>query len=676
MKNQLAPIFCMILCLTIPLQATLYEVGPGKPYTAIGQVPLESLAAGDIVRIYWQAAPYKEKWVIGASGTATQPVIFEGVANASGVLPVIDGEGAVTRLALDYWNEGRSVIKVGGASIPATAPSYIIIRNLNIQSGRAPYTFSDDAGNPGSYTNNAASIHIETGDHITIENCIIHNSGNGIFAGHGSSDITIQGCHIYDNGIGSSIYEHNTYTETAGILYQYNHFGPLRTGCLGNNLKDRSAGTVIRYNWIESGNRQLDLVETDYSDLRDRPDYDSTFVYGNLLIEHDGDGNAQILHFGGDGGDTPMYRENLYFYHNTVVSTRTGNTTLMRLSTNSQSADCRNNIIYVAIEGSRLAMLDATGQLTLRSNYFKPGWRNTHSTLDPGASITVDVPNIEAAAPGFVNEATQDFHLTEGSVCLLQSSALTGFLARRQPLLQYVQHQTTESRSADDDLGACDFKALKLDLHALLQGFYATTSHAMTTTLQPLLPLTSPYAASPRTIASLPATMTDWLLVSLNTSLGSAPVAQRAFLLLQDGQALDFDQYGSTRTTLLFPGLSENDYYVAVDHRNHVEVASAAPQPLSQSSTLSYDFSATSDRYYGGSAAAKEVEPGVWALWAGDCTRDGLVTTRDYVQWYNALRASSNGYNSGADLTGDATVNLSDYILWRSNAQMGSGKMF
>ena len=32
-------------------------------------------------------------------------------------LPVIDGRDAVTRTALNYWNESRGVIKVGGASM-------------------------------------------------------------------------------------------------------------------------------------------------------------------------------------------------------------------------------------------------------------------------------------------------------------------------------------------------------------------------------------------------------------------------------------------------------------------------------------------------------------------------------------------------------------------------------
>jgi hypothetical protein len=55
---------CLLLLACIHLRAATYEVGPNKPLTAIGQVPWESLQAGDTVLIHWRSTPYKEKWVI------------------------------------------------------------------------------------------------------------------------------------------------------------------------------------------------------------------------------------------------------------------------------------------------------------------------------------------------------------------------------------------------------------------------------------------------------------------------------------------------------------------------------------------------------------------------------------------------------------------------------------
>jgi hypothetical protein len=243
--------------LGLPLQAyaASYEVGPGKPYGNIGEVPWENMKAGDQVLIYWRLEPYREKWVIAVQGTEQQPFTVRGVANGSGQLPVIDGNGATTRSIINFWNESRAVIKIGGANQPAVeVPSWIVVENLDIRSGRTPFQFTGRYGLT-SYADNAASVYVENGQNVIIRNCILHDSGNGLFVAAASRNILIAGCWIYDNGIENSIYEHNTYTAALGMVYQYNYFGPLRANCLGNNLKDRSAGLVVRYNWIESGNR-------------------------------------------------------------------------------------------------------------------------------------------------------------------------------------------------------------------------------------------------------------------------------------------------------------------------------------------------------------------------------------------------------------------------------------
>ncbi|HTM19421.1 MAG TPA: right-handed parallel beta-helix repeat-containing protein, partial [Kofleriaceae bacterium] len=257
----------------------VYEVGPGQDYADPCEVPWESLAESSLVRIHWRAEPYACKWVINTQGTPADPIVVTGVPDA-GRLPMITGDGAITRLELDYWNEDRSVIKIGGANLPddMQVPAYVYVEALDIGYATPDYAFTDETGAPGTYADNAAAIHIEIGRSITVRGCALHDAGNGLFAGSQSSDVLISGNHVFDNGNVGSIYEHNSYTESLGITFEYNHYGPLRTGCDGNNLKDRSAGTVIRYNWIESGNRELDLVESDDAGFVVDPSYDTTFV--------------------------------------------------------------------------------------------------------------------------------------------------------------------------------------------------------------------------------------------------------------------------------------------------------------------------------------------------------------------------------------------------------------
>ncbi len=435
-----------------------YEVGPGRTHTELDTVPWHQLAAGDTVRIFRRSSPYRTKFVLCRQGTQSQPIRITGVPDASGALPVISGENAVTPSPLNFWNEDRSVVKIGGANTPPDLmPQWITVENLEIRSARPGFAYTGDDSASHAYASNAAAVTVEKGEHLVMRNCEFHDCGNGFFCAWQSADVLVEGCYIHDNGIETSIYEHNNYTEANGIVFQFNRFGPLRSGCLGNNLKDRSAGTVIRYNWIESGNRQLDLVESDnlYTDA----EYGSTYVYGNVLIEPDGAGNSQIVHYGGDGGDASHYRKGtLYFYNNTVVSTRAGNTTLLRLSTNDEKCDCRNNVVFVSESGDRLAWLNAEGTLDLRNCWFKAGAVASHSGLT--GVINDAGGHVNGADPLFADGTGQDFRPLESSPCRNAGAALHASASANPLYFQYAKHRASEIRPSDAalDLGAFEYE--------------------------------------------------------------------------------------------------------------------------------------------------------------------------------------------------------------------------
>jgi len=432
--------------------ATTYNVGDGHPFSSIGAVPWESLLPGDEVRIHHRPTPYREKWVIGRSGTAAQPIRVIGVPSALGERPIIDGANATTRQALDYWSEVRGIIKVGGSSIPADGiPQYIEIAGLDIRGAHQPATFTDDSGGVQAYSQNASAIFVEKGEHIVIRDCVLQGCGNGLFIASSddavSRHILIESCHILGNGNVGSGFEHNAYTAAIDIVYQFNHFGPLLAGAGGNNLKDRSAGLVVRYNCIESGNRQLDLVDAeDSSVIEQDPSYRATFVYGNLLIEPDGAGNKQIVHYGGDSGNEPQYRKGvLYFHHNTVLSTRGTSTTLFRLSSNDEHCDARNNNFHVTHAGGGLSVLDSTGVIDLSHNFHKPGWIPASSGLQ--GAVNDDGTSIVGSDPGWWRTGNFDYRLAPGSICIdaagpphpatLPAHAATGvFIPSRQPALR------------------------------------------------------------------------------------------------------------------------------------------------------------------------------------------------------------------------------------------------
>ena len=255
-------------------------------------------------------------------------------------------------------------------------------------------------------------------------------------------------------------FEHNVYVESIGITFQYNHFGPLSPGASGNNLKDRSAGLVVRYNWIEGSNRQLDLVHAEDSSLvRADPRYRATHVYGNVIIEHPNSGNNDICHYGGDGGSAAKYRKGtLYFYNNTVVSDRTDATRLFRLTTNDEACDARNNIAYVTAAGSNLQVLDSFGRLTLTQNWFKTGW--TRFTVNRPKGTITDNGTITGSSPAFVSEAGQDYHLTTVSQAIDDGAALNpAVLPAHNVVREYVKHLSSVARAVNGvlDIGAYEY---------------------------------------------------------------------------------------------------------------------------------------------------------------------------------------------------------------------------
>jgi hypothetical protein len=440
---------------TVSVTAVTYEVGPGKNFSAISEVPWERLEPGDVISVYWRPTPYKEKFVVCRQGTASAPIIIRGIPDAKGDLPIIDGEDATTRSQLDFWNDVRGIIKIGGAKVPAdTMPRHIVIENLEIRGARPPFSFKSAKGETKNYKPNAAAIYVEKAEDLTIRHCIIRDSGNGIFISsndnQASTNILIESNHIYDNGNVKSGYEHNVYSEAIGITFQSNHFGPLKTGSLGNNLKDRSAGTIIRYNWIEGGNNILDLVDAEDSALvRASKLYGHDFIYGNVMIKPNGTLHSFVTHYGGDSSKSGYYRNGiLNFFNNTVITERKGGTQLFRL-TSGEKVEAMNNIFY----GPNVINFTVTdkGFVKLSHNWIGPKWRkcvNSKADCD-----VIEEKTLNGSSPGFVDVAAHDFHLSGQSPCVNVGVKVPFALSLED---EYVEPQKIRRRNNDGkpDLGA------------------------------------------------------------------------------------------------------------------------------------------------------------------------------------------------------------------------------
>ncbi|MDH7462511.1 hypothetical protein QEG73_14520 [Chitinophagaceae bacterium 26-R-25] len=199
---------------------------------------------------------------------------------------------------------------------------------------------------------------------------------------------------------------------------------------------------------------------------------------------------------------------------------------------------------------------------------------------------------------------------------------------------------------------------INLSVKVLLQGAVSGTS--MTTTLNSLglIPLAQPYNKAPfnysgsESVASIPAGVTDWVLVELrDKTTPSTVIASRAAFVMGDGTVVDLDGTSPVSFATVAPG----DYHVAIRHRNHLGIRTATPQALNSAATL-YDFTNAQAQAYQNpsittNAAMKDLGNGLFAMWGGDGSRNAKTS-------YSGVSNDESYLSSGA-LGGVLTTVLS-----------------
>jgi parallel beta-helix repeat protein len=499
---------------------TTFNVGFGDAYPTIGSVPWNDLTAGDTVLIHWRSAAqggdYHEKINIAGQGTAAAPISVIGVPGPNGELPVINGANATTGYddkTAYLGHQARGLITFTRSDANTQdfdfyKPLYITVDGLEVENANPNYTFTNSAGVVTQYSQNAAGIYIERGSNITIRNCNIHDSGNGFFAGSNDyagnggdggmiRDVLFEYNYVHDNGTPNGYSEHNIYTEGVNFTFQYNHLGPLKATSGGANLKDRSAGTIIRYNDIEGGAHLLDLVHAQESAsiTTQLPSYRETYVYGNVL--NDGaNPTGSMVHYGGDdlGNQQDFRKGTLYFYNNTVIVQHNQfgpngvyQTVVFQLATNDESADIRDNVFYDsaapgAPAGTTPTLLafaangDNGGQYHMGVNWVSPGWvawYNDQPTAGGSFTGTENFISNPANNPGFVNLQTYDLRLAPSSDLIDKAQPLAPAALVANPVTnQYVVHQKSAVRpvtGAAPDLGAFEADGVVTPIPGTLQ---------------------------------------------------------------------------------------------------------------------------------------------------------------------------------------------------------------
>lgn len=219
---------------------------------------------------------------------------------------------------------------------------------------------------------------------------------------------------------------------------------------------------------------------------------------------------------------------------------------------------------------------------------------------------------------------------------------------------------------------------------AFLQGAYDPNAGLMLDALRTsaVLPLSEPFTALGYTHiggggesvepavfdVSTADAIVDWVFLELrDKDDASVVLATRSALLQRDGDVVDLDGV----SPVSFAEAPEDEYYLAVRHRNHLGAMSAMPAALSKTATV-LDFTGDVNNTFGGINGIAVLGDGNLGLYSGDFDRNGQVQNTDYAGM--VLTLGTAGYVSG-DLDMNGQVQNTD-VQFKLIPNIGKGQQF
>ena len=229
------------------------------------------------------------------------------------------------------------------------------------------------------------------------------------------------------------------------------------------------------------------------------------------------------------------------------------------------------------------------------------------------------------------------------------------------------------------DIGADEYSITgsiaSLDIKVFLEGAYIGNGlmHNMLNANPQIIPLAQPYNFAPynyngaEEVSSIPVGVVDWVLVELREAatpeVALTPLAgwPKALFLKADGSIVSLD--GSSLPEFDNLNITGN-LFVVIQHRNHLDIMSAAGMPLSEG-IYSFNFSTSLSQAYGGGSGYKQIETGVYGMVCGDANADGSIYVTDFTKWAIDFGITNVYSSSDVDMNGD--VYVIDFSKWATN---------
>lgn len=350
-------------------QATVYNVGPGRPFKLIQDVAAR-LNAGDTVLVEG-GATYPGGVIFTRPGAAGNPIVILGRASG-GSRPILSG--------------GVNTVHFRSDDPFKTGADHYVFQGFEVTGGTSRGIFHQ-----------AGDLVIRD---VIVRDCPRH----GILGGdQGSGSLTLEYSEVYNCGGGDR--DHQIYMATdqvnrPGSVFRMQHCY-VHDAKGGNNVKSRSERNEIYYNWIEGAfYHELELIGPDPGGVADgwtahlkREDSD---VLGNVFWKRRtaaaNDSNFAVFRIGGDatGESHGRYR----FVNNTIIA---GTSAVFRCFDSLESVEMHNNVFHRPGGGLNLMRIsDAAWTqgkpiLAGSNNWITTGaantpteWTDTKQGADPG----------------------------------------------------------------------------------------------------------------------------------------------------------------------------------------------------------------------------------------------------------------------------------------------------
>ena len=453
-----------------------FNIGPGQPDgDSFEEFSVITLQPGDTLRIHCNTdgsgnrIPYRHRGLMNIRGLPTKRIRIVGIPHPiTGERPLFNFTNATspawTEVSgnMDANSHNRSAGQLSGFYISSYStgslgymPGFFNIEGLEMTGCEMGEAFTYPNGTAGTYSRGSAPFRFRKGSHVIIQDCVVHGNGNGCFGttlGNENSmqmDITLKNNHFYDNGTVGFDLDHHTYFEGLRIRYEGNYYGPLKPNT-GSGLKDRSAGAIIRYNWLEDGGHQLDLCESQDGPgiLAASPWYNNAWVYGNVFAQVEGRSNSlnrEIINTHDDHNGPPIGGRSIYFrfYYNTIVVIDDRADYVHHASTENTwgCVEFRNNVMFSRQPASattssvRMVLGKNPAFGYTGRNWLSPGHGEAEVT-NTGRIHGYSANTITTAgnAVGFVDQTGLNFRLLETSPLVGQA---TNDLPPDYPSVQY-----------------------------------------------------------------------------------------------------------------------------------------------------------------------------------------------------------------------------------------------